>query len=392
MGTVARLELAAPALDERHLMRLTNRELDDVFRASPPGPLPAGVHRGTALVFNGTLACRIIALLAYLFAWQGKRVDPDGRELVNRITPFRLPLIRATGLAGRELGRPAAVHPHRLLGHLAGREDGARRDAPGRTRAAARRRVAVAPPRRLVHAARAAGLTPMPHQVAADGARAGRRRPRGRRPGAACSSRSAPRALPSNSCCRSPTWPASTSPGCSSSRPAPTWTAPSCPPACSTWPTSTPRWTGTCATSPPRAARASTPCSVTATATRQTPSPGTRLAWLLHRTVAPAADYVHRIGRTVEQVRDEHRLRDAVETYPRPARRSVPDRLTAVEAHGRIRSFALRRDDLAWARRGPRRLGLGYRVRDAVHLVAAPARRPRAAARCCCPPSWCCCC
>lgn len=95
MGTAARLELATPALDERHLMRLTNRELDDVFRASPPGPLPAGVHRGTALVFNGTLACRIIALLAYLFAWQGKRVDPDGRELVNRITPFRLPLIRA---------------------------------------------------------------------------------------------------------------------------------------------------------------------------------------------------------------------------------------------------------------------------------------------------------
>ena len=89
MDTAARLEVAAPALDERDLMRLTNRELDDVFRANPAAPLPAGVHRGTALVFNGTLACRIIATLAYLFAWQGKRVDPDGRGLVNRITPFR---------------------------------------------------------------------------------------------------------------------------------------------------------------------------------------------------------------------------------------------------------------------------------------------------------------
>jgi hypothetical protein len=95
MHTAARLEAVAPALDERDLMRLTNRELDDVFRANPAEPLPAGVHRGTALVFNGTLACRIISALAYLFAWQGKRVDPDGRGLVNRITPFRLPLIRA---------------------------------------------------------------------------------------------------------------------------------------------------------------------------------------------------------------------------------------------------------------------------------------------------------
>lgn len=95
MGTATRHEVAAPALDERDLMRLTNRELDDVFRANRAEPLPAGVHRGTALIFNGTLACRIIAKLAYLFVWQGKRVDLDGRALVNRITPFRLPLIRA---------------------------------------------------------------------------------------------------------------------------------------------------------------------------------------------------------------------------------------------------------------------------------------------------------
>ena len=95
MSTATLLEVAAPALDEHDLMRLTNRELDDVFRANPAAPLPAGVHRGTALVFNGTLACRIIAMLAYWFAWQGKRVDPDARGLVNRITPFRLPLIRA---------------------------------------------------------------------------------------------------------------------------------------------------------------------------------------------------------------------------------------------------------------------------------------------------------
>jgi hypothetical protein len=82
-------------LDEHDLERLTNDELDDLFRASPAGELPAGVVRGTAYVFNGTLACRIIAKLAYWFAWQGKKLDPDRRGLVNRITAFRLPLIRA---------------------------------------------------------------------------------------------------------------------------------------------------------------------------------------------------------------------------------------------------------------------------------------------------------
>lgn len=82
-------------LDESHLVRMTNEELDDVFRAGPAGELPAGVVRGTALVFTGTLACRILARLAYWFAWQGKRIDPTRDGLVNRITPLRLPLIRA---------------------------------------------------------------------------------------------------------------------------------------------------------------------------------------------------------------------------------------------------------------------------------------------------------
>ena len=93
--------------------------------------------------------------------------------------------------------------------------------------------------------------------------------------------------------------------------------------------------------------------------------------WLLERMVAPAATYTHRIGRTVEQVHDEHHLREAIESYLDPPD-TIPAQLTAAEAHGRVRSFALGRDDLKWARLGPRRVGLGYRIRDAVHLVALP--------------------
>jgi hypothetical protein len=101
------------------------------------------------------------------------------------------------------------------------------------------------------------------------------------------------------------------------------------------------------------------------------PSPGTRLAWMLERLAAPAATYVHRIGRTVTQVHEEHRLREAVESYLDPPD-TIPSQLTAAEAHGRIRSFALGRQDLRWARLGPRRVGLIYRVRDLAHLVALP--------------------
>lgn len=96
MDTAAHLESATRTLDERDLERMTNHELDDVFRAGPAGRLPAGDLRGTVLVFTGSLACRIIAVLAYWLAWQGKRVDPTRDGLVNRITPLRLPLIRAT--------------------------------------------------------------------------------------------------------------------------------------------------------------------------------------------------------------------------------------------------------------------------------------------------------
>jgi hypothetical protein len=96
MDTDSRVESRTRGLDESDLERLTNHELDDIFRASPAGELPAGVVRGRAYIFNGTRACRIIAKLTYWFAWQGKKLDPDRRGLVNRITPLRLPLIRAT--------------------------------------------------------------------------------------------------------------------------------------------------------------------------------------------------------------------------------------------------------------------------------------------------------
>lgn len=90
------LESRAGSLNEVDLLGMTNHELDVLFRTNPAGELPAGEVRGTALVFPGTATGRILARLVRWIAWQGKKIDPTRDGLVNRVTPLRLPLIRAT--------------------------------------------------------------------------------------------------------------------------------------------------------------------------------------------------------------------------------------------------------------------------------------------------------
>jgi hypothetical protein len=72
-------------------------ELDEIFRASPTGPLPTGRSRGTALVFPGTLADRIVGGLIRLLVWRGKmfRSGETGTYLKNLISPLSLELFRA---------------------------------------------------------------------------------------------------------------------------------------------------------------------------------------------------------------------------------------------------------------------------------------------------------
>ncbi len=81
---------------EATLMRLGNVLLDDLFRASPPGPIPRGKLRGTVLAFPGTRAVKPIARVARALFWQGKVVDAEQAGLKNLVSPFRLRLIKAT--------------------------------------------------------------------------------------------------------------------------------------------------------------------------------------------------------------------------------------------------------------------------------------------------------
>jgi hypothetical protein len=74
---------------------MRSAERDDVFRASPPGPVPTGVGDGLALLPLPPVLTRVAAQLIRVTSWRGKVFDDDGRKLRNRITPFGIKAIAA---------------------------------------------------------------------------------------------------------------------------------------------------------------------------------------------------------------------------------------------------------------------------------------------------------
>ena len=65
-------------------------ELDELFKASPAGPIPSGDAEGQAIVCPGSFWSRLIARFVHALAWQGKvfTLNPggDGATLENKIT------------------------------------------------------------------------------------------------------------------------------------------------------------------------------------------------------------------------------------------------------------------------------------------------------------------
>jgi len=72
------------------LMKMSQAGLDELFKKSPPGPIPEGNAAGTAIVWPGTQWTRLIARFVHDFAWQGKifTMNPGGKgaTLQNKIT------------------------------------------------------------------------------------------------------------------------------------------------------------------------------------------------------------------------------------------------------------------------------------------------------------------
>ena len=81
--------------DVPSLLKMTQADLDTLFQASLPGPIPDGEGEGTAIVAPGTVFTPEIARFMNLFAWQGKIFDAKAGLLRNRILAFGINAIIA---------------------------------------------------------------------------------------------------------------------------------------------------------------------------------------------------------------------------------------------------------------------------------------------------------
>jgi hypothetical protein len=83
------------SVDANGLKKMSQRELDDLYRQSAAGAIPVGDALGTALFAPGTSLCGVAAWLARLLFWKGKVFNPDQEELLNRLSPVGFKAIRA---------------------------------------------------------------------------------------------------------------------------------------------------------------------------------------------------------------------------------------------------------------------------------------------------------
>jgi hypothetical protein len=71
--------------DVPQLLKMSQAELDDLFKASPPGDIPNGSAAGTAIIAPGTSYSMAIAQIINFFDWQGKVFDAQTGLLKNKI-------------------------------------------------------------------------------------------------------------------------------------------------------------------------------------------------------------------------------------------------------------------------------------------------------------------
>lgn len=83
------------AYDVAQLLAMSQKELDDLFIASPAGEIPDGAAKGTAIIAPGTRYSETIAEVVNHFGWQGKVFDAHKGVLKNRILLFHVEAIVA---------------------------------------------------------------------------------------------------------------------------------------------------------------------------------------------------------------------------------------------------------------------------------------------------------
>jgi hypothetical protein len=82
-------------LDAAQLLKLSQQDLDELFKSKPAGPIPDGQAKGTAIIAPGTTFSPEIAEFISFFTWQGKTFDGKRGVLTNRILPLGMNAIVA---------------------------------------------------------------------------------------------------------------------------------------------------------------------------------------------------------------------------------------------------------------------------------------------------------
>ena len=83
------------AYTAEQLLKMSQKELDELFSGSPAGDIPNGEAHGTAIIATGTPFTPETASLINIFGWQGKTFDAAHGTLTNRILAFGINAIVA---------------------------------------------------------------------------------------------------------------------------------------------------------------------------------------------------------------------------------------------------------------------------------------------------------
>ncbi|PSB24114.1 hypothetical protein [Stenomitos frigidus] len=77
------------------MTKMSQTELDDLYKKSPIGALPDGDSQGTAMVIPGSLFSKVLMPLIKGLAWRGKVFHRDSAYLFNKVSPFGIQLVKA---------------------------------------------------------------------------------------------------------------------------------------------------------------------------------------------------------------------------------------------------------------------------------------------------------
>jgi len=71
-------------------LKLSEQQLDDIFRNSPAGAIPNGQGEGEAIIAPGAAISHPIAGFIHIFTWKGKVFEPDPADPQRAILKNRL--------------------------------------------------------------------------------------------------------------------------------------------------------------------------------------------------------------------------------------------------------------------------------------------------------------